>query len=375
MSDDDDSGLAEHLVNVARRHQAPPPPQQPSAETAGLVHAGGFHGNLPGSFWLSAAWSPDGSQLAYGGKTQPGSGVLQVWDGESGHHELVSMRHLTHGVAGWVISLAWAPDSKHLATLESHHKSGRLTLHIRSQADHRRAIDVPGDLAGVSQVAWSADGTLLALSGPGCPCTVLLDASDGSRRRVLDGVRGPVAWEPEGQLIAGVDGTTVVLCDQATGQRARVLEGQRHVPTAVAWARHGRYLAVGDGEEIRVWDAQAGAMRWTLPWMTDQGDRGPDGSVTAIEWLDGGGYLLEFRRQGGASRDEEDISLSTVILWDIETGKCQFGKLFHETLRTSRRRPIAGVALAPDHRRLALALDTVPPVIWRITGDLPHLLP
>jgi WD40 repeat protein len=192
---------------------------------------------------------------------------------------------------------------------------------------------------------------------------------------MLDGVRGPVAWEPEGQLIAGVDGTTVVLCDQATGQRAGVLEGQRHVPTAVAWARHGRYLAVGDGEEIRVWDAQAGAMRWTLPWMTDQGDRGPDGSVTAIEWLDGGGYLLEFRRQGGASRDEEDISLSTVILWDIETGKCQFGKLFHETLRTSRRRPIAGVALAPDHRRLALALDTAPPVIWRITGDLPHLLP
>ncbi len=319
----DDSGLADHLVNVARRHQPPPPPPpqpQPPAGKAGIERVGRFHGNLPGSFWLSSAWSPDGSQLAYGGRTQPGSGVLQVWDGESGHHELISMRHLTHGVAGVVISLAWAPDSKHLATLESHHKSGQLTLHIRSQAERRRAIDVPGGLAGMSQVAWSADGTLLALSGPHCPRTVLVDPSDGSRRGVLDGVRGPVACEPEGQLIAGVDGTAVVLCDQATGRRVRVLEGQRHVPAAVAWARHGRYLAVADGEDVRVWDAPAGAVRWTLPWTTVQGDRGPDGSVTAVEWLDGGGYLLEFRKQGGAWRDEQGRTVSTVILWDIETG-------------------------------------------------------
>jgi hypothetical protein len=33
------------------------------------------------------------------------------------------------------------------------------------------------------------------------------------------------------------------------------------------------------------------------------------------------------------------------------------------------------MALAPGQRRLALAIDTVPPVIWQITGDLPHYVP
>ena len=141
MSDDDDNGLTGHLANIARKHQAPPP--QPQAGKVGVARVGRFHGNLPGSFWLSEAWSPDGSQLAYGGKTQLGSGVLQAWDGKSGHHEEFAMRHLTHGVTGPVISLAWAPDSKHLASLESHHKSGHLTVHIRSKAERSRAIDLP----------------------------------------------------------------------------------------------------------------------------------------------------------------------------------------------------------------------------------------
>ncbi len=372
MSEDDDSGPAGFVVNLARQRQAPP--AQPPTGKPGITRVARFHGNPPSSFWLSMAWSPDGSQLAYGGKTQLGLGVLHAWNGESGHHEAFAMRHLTHGVTGPVISLDWAPDSKHLATLEAGRRSGPPTVRIRSQAERSRAIDVPAGLPA-AQVTWSADGTLLAVSGPDCPGTVLVDPSDGRQRRVLDGVRGPVAWEPEGPLIAGVEGTTVVLCDPATGRRVRVLAGHKHVPSTVAWARHGQYLAVADGEKIRVWNAASGDEVWTLPWTTAEGDRGPDGTVTAIQWLDGGGYLLEFRPRGGAWRDEQGSTVSTVILWDIETGKWQFVELFYETLRTNQRRPIAGVALAPDGRRLALALDTAPPAIWRITGDLPHHRP
>jgi WD40 repeat protein len=367
---DEDSGPAEFLINVARQRQSAP--RQPSAGKVTVTRVGHFHGNLPGSFWLSAAWSPDGSQLVFGGKTQLGHGVLQAWNGESGHHEGFAMRHLTHGVIGPVISLAWAPDSRQLATLESEHKSGRLTVHVRSQAERSRAISLPPGLA-VSQVTWSPDSALLALSGPHCPHTVLVDPADGRQRRVLDGVSGPVAWEPEGQLIAGTRGTDVVLCDRVTGEQVRVLTEHTHVATALAWARHGRYLAVADGEEIRVWNAASGAWRWKLPWTTAEGDRGPDPTVTAMEWLDGGGYLLEFRPRGGAWRDEQDSTVSTVVLWDIETGKSQFVELFYETRGTSNRRhPIAGLALAPDHRRLALAIDTATPAIWQITGDLPH---
>jgi WD40 repeat protein len=271
-----------------------------------------------------------------------------------------------------VVSLSWSPDSKRLATVESHHKSGQVTVHVRSQSDRSRAIDLPGGVRSLSQVAWSPDGALLALSGPDCPGTVLVDPSSGGLRRVLDGVSGPVAWEPEGRLIAGVEGTSVVLVDPVTGQRARTLAAQRHKPSALAWARHGKYLAVADGEDIFVWDTAAGNWWWKLPWTTAEGDRGPDSTVNSLDWLDGGGYLLEFRRRGGAWRDEKESTVSTVILWDTGTGQPQFVKRFYEISRADHRRPIAATVLAPAPGRIAVAIDEAPPQIWEVTGDLTH---
>src|SRR5262249_45511433 len=193
------------------------------------TRVGRFHGSFPNSYWLSAAWSPDGSQLAYGGKTQQGSGVLELWNGESGHHEGFSGRHLTHDVTGAVLSLAWAPDSRRLATVESG-RSGELAVRVRSQAGGSRPVALPPGLP-VSQVAWSPDGTLLALSGPGCPDTVLADASAGGQYRVLPGVSGPVAWEPDGRLIARVDGTSIVLSDPVTGKKTNALTPHAIQPT------------------------------------------------------------------------------------------------------------------------------------------------
>jgi hypothetical protein len=210
------------------------------------------------------------------------------------------MRHLTHGVTGEVLSLSWAPDSSGLATLELNHKSGERAVGIRSQARGSHMHAVPHGLV-VSRVAWSPDGALLALSGPLCAQTVLFDPASGTVRRTLDNLSGPVAWQPGGRLLAGIYETSVLLCDPATGGRVGRLAGQEHPPTAIAWARHGKFLAVADGERIRVWDADAGTEVSVIPWTTGEGDRGPDGKITSIEWLDGGRYLLEFRPRGGAA--------------------------------------------------------------------------
>ena len=166
----------------------------------------------------------------------------------------------------------------------------------------------------------------------------------------------------------------MLLCDPATGGRAGRLAGQEHHPTALAWDRHGKCLAVSDGEQIHVWEAEAGTRRCRLPWTTLEGDRGPDGTVTSMQWLDGGGYLMEFRRRGGAWHDELGGTVATVIVWDVENGQWVFVELFFEH-EQGRRQPIAGVASSPDGRRLALAVDFIPPVIWRIDGDLPHFVP
>src|SRR5215469_13222271 len=108
-----------HLISMAKRHDTPAPSGKVS-----IVKTGSFHGTFSNSNWRSQAWSPDGSQLAYGGHTASGAGILQVWDGKTGRHESHGMRHLTHGLTGEVLSLSWAPDSSGLATLELNHQRG-----------------------------------------------------------------------------------------------------------------------------------------------------------------------------------------------------------------------------------------------------------
>jgi WD40 repeat protein len=372
---DDSHGLEAHLLNAERRQQqAAAQPQQSGQVT--ITRAERFKGTFPSTYWLSAAWSPDGAHFAAGGRHsgKGGFGRLQIWNGESGAHEGFGMRHLTHGITGAVISLAWAPHATEhaaeLATVERDHQSGAVAVHVRSQREGSRALSLPEGLP-VSQVAWSPDGTLLALSGSGCPYTALVDPASGTVRRLLDGLSGPVAWEPEGQLIAGTDSTGAVLCDAATGERVRTL-AQSHRPSAVAWARHGKYLAAADGEKIRVWDAHSGSTLWTLPWATAEGDRGSDGTVNTIQWLDGGRYLLEFRQKGGASRSESGATIGSVILWDIET-RSLFIELYHETVMNVRKPP-AAMALAPTGRRCLIVNDNLAPVVWVIGGELPHYM-
>ena len=68
-------------------------------------------------------------------------------------------------------------------------------------------------------------------------------------------------------------------------------------------------------------------------------------------------------------------TVSTVILWDTATGKWLFAQQFFELLSRYARGPIATAVLAPDHRRVVLAINNRAPVIWRIAGDLPHYVP
>jgi WD40 repeat protein len=367
---DDDTGRPKRVASVVRRQVTA---VQPVARDVDVSLAGQFRGDFPNAYWLTAAWSPDGAQLAFGGRTLGGAGVLQVWNAASGRRD--GARQLTQDLAGAVVSLAWSPDGRELATVESNLMSGRPSVRIRSKGDSGRAIEIPAGFS-VAQVAWSPDGSMLALTAPAAEATLLVDARTGGQRLLLGGVSGPVAFAPDRRLIAGIDGTSVVLCALDNGQRVRVLAGQQHVPAAISWARHGRYLAVADGQRIHIWNAESGAGLWDLPWAVAETSRTGDGAITALDWLDGGRYLLEFRLDGAVLRDEAGTSsVSTVTLWDTADGTLQFAeKAAH--VGHGGRGPIATIALAPAARgrpgqhSLALALADTPPVIWQITGNL-----
>jgi WD40 repeat protein len=373
VSDDDgDHGFEGFLVNRARRHQAAQ--QAPAAGSHDINRVARFDGSAPYSRWLSAAWSADGSQVAVGGWNVDGKhGELEIWNGHKGHHEGHSTRHLRHDLAGPVVSLSWAPDGTHLATIETDAKTGLPVLHIRSQAEGKRAISVP-EGTQMTQVAWSPDGSLLALSDRATRKTLLVDPASGQLRHTLAGLSGPVAWEPGGHRIAGQDRAQVAIFDALTGQRERTISGQKFKATAVAWATGGKVLAVSDGEHIRVLDADSGERLWNLPWATSEGDRSHDSSVHSIGWLDGGRYLLEFRKHGAMSRTDESTMVGTVALWDVTTQVlCWY--LFHETIAQVQCPP-AEILVGPQGGRQTLVFfDAVPPQVWEISGELPGFEP
>ena len=371
MSNEDEThGFEGFLVDRARRKQAA---QQPAPTKAhDITRSARFDGAATDTYWLSAAWSPDGSQVAAGGRNPSGKhGVLEIWNGRTGHHEGHGTRHLRHDLAGPVVSMSWAPDSTRLATIEGDVKSSRHVLNIRSQADGKRPIDLP---LGPSQVAWSPDGSQLALSAPGARSVHLVDPAGGQPRRTLAGVSGPVAWEPGGHRIAAPDGPNVAIFDAASGQRERTITGQQHEATAVSWATHGKVLAVSDGEHIRVVDADNGERLWNLPWATAEGDRSDDPSVHYIGWLDGGRYLLEFRKHGALSRSDASARIGTVALWDVTTHSL-FWYFFHETILRVQRPPAKVLAGPQGGRQTLIFFDHQPPQVWEITGDLPGLRP
>jgi WD40 repeat protein len=373
VSDDDNiHGFEGFLVNRARRQQAAQ--QQAPTKAHDITRVARFDGATPGMHWLSAAWSPDGSQVAVGGRHLSGShGELEIWNGRTGHHEGHSTRHLRHDLAGPVVSMSWAPDSAHLATIEKNSKSGLLVLNVRSQAEGKHAIALP-EGAQMDQVAWSSDGSLLALSSRGARTTLLVEPGSGQLRRTLEGLSGPVAWEPGGHRIAGPDGADVAIFDAVTGQRERTIAGQDHQATAVSWATRGKVLAVSDGEHIRVVDADSGERLWNLPWVTAEGDRSDNSSVRSIGWLDSGRYLLEFRKYGAWSRSDANTRVGTVALWDV-TAHSLFWFLFHETTGHVQRPP-AEVLVGPQGGRQTLIFfDHHPPSVWEISGDLPGYEP
>ena len=374
MSDDDNKhGFQGFMVDRARRKQAAQ--QQAPTKAHDINRVARFDGSTPAMHWLSAAWSPDGSQVATGGWHALGNkhGELEIWNGRTGQHEGHSTRHLRHDLAGHVISLSWAPNSTHLATIETHLKSGLPVLNIRSQAEGKRTINLP-EGTKIEQVAWSPDGSQLALSARGARSVLLVDPGNGQLRRTLEGVSGPVAWEPGGHRIAGPDGANVAIFDAATGQRERTISGQDHEATAVSWATRGKVLAVSDGEHIRVLDADSGGRLWNLPWATSEGDRSDDSSVHYIGWLDSGRYLVEFRKWGAWSRSDASSRIGTITLWDITTHSL-FWYFFHETINHVQYPP-AEILVGPQGGRQTLIFfDDQPPQVWEISGDLPGFEP
>ncbi len=120
----------------------------------------------------------------------------------------------------------------------------------------------PDVRSGVSHVAWSPDGRVLAAASQDGSISLIAAASGAVRQRVAGHKEGVVglAFGPDGRHLAsaGLDGA-VRVWTVSDGSLHRELTAAAGEFTAVDWQPHGDWLALGtqDGR-VRLWDGVAG---------------------------------------------------------------------------------------------------------------------
>jgi WD40 repeat protein len=130
-----------------------------------------------------------------------------------------------------------------------------------------------GHTGGVISVAWSPNGKVIASSSydntirlwdmkVGRPLRTFIDHED---------VVSCVAWSSKGILASGSDDQTVRLWNPKTGQNVRTYTGHSGWVISVAWSPDGQLLASGSGDStICLWNPKESVKRFVVRPLTGE---------------------------------------------------------------------------------------------------------
>jgi WD40 repeat protein len=243
------------------------------------------------------SWSPDGRLVAVSSE-----GTARVWDAETG-----TVQYTLLGHSGFILSVAWSPDSSRLVTGSS--DGTAKVWEIGSDGVRERwSLSAQETKSGIVGVAFSPDGTRVM-------------AGDASISAVQVWDLGPTGDAEWANL-------------PAPGYpAAEFMPDGRRVVTS-SWAHRLDRLGAG---AVTIWDLQAGRDPRTIGPPTDyfaftSFAVSPDGSSIAL---------------GGDSNPKDVGGASAARAWNTSTGE--------ELWRIGHGRTVNEVALSPDGEHVATA--------------------
>jgi WD40 repeat protein len=210
----------------------------------------------------AVAWSADSQLVATGGSDR----ILRVWEAATGTERL-SVQATADPDAGSISGIAWSPDGSRLALALTRPDNVVLVL---DPSSGRTVLKLSGHTDPVSAVAWSRDSLFLASSSYDKTCRVW-DSATAASRATLVGHGGfvySVTWNHDGTRVAtaGADGTIRVWdpldgTEVLTSRDTRATSGRWPVAwTEPAWPRPAPTVEYGSGQVVR-WQSSEGVLR------------------------------------------------------------------------------------------------------------------
>jgi tetratricopeptide (TPR) repeat protein len=174
------------------------------------------------------------------------------------------------------------------------------TVEIRDTSSGKLIHTLRGHSAGITALAWNAQGTLLAsASWDGTACIWNLATGKAQKRIELSHQDRKICWSPDGEYLATIGNRDVQIWSAQRGTMECQYRDQHQIH-AVAWSPDGRCVASGGwGNDITVWDAFTADAISVLTGHTSP--------ITSLCWNPSGTRL--------ASASEDRF----VRIWDVET--------------------------------------------------------
>lgn len=227
------------------------------------------------------AFHPDRQLLASGGQ----DGRIRLWNTDSGaeHAQLAAG-------SDWVETLAWSRDGSTLAVA-----AGK---RIRFVNVHGELLsETPDHSSTIADIRWQPHTELLAVASyggvslwrPGDPEPVQQIDFKGSLLRL--------AWRPDGQiLVAGTQEASVRYFDVKGGGDPLQMSGFATKVRELSWHHSSRWLAIGGGPMICVWDCSGNGPKNRRPLLLEVND-GTE-RITTVQFQHNGPLLAAGNEAG-----------------------------------------------------------------------------
>ncbi len=260
---------------------------------------------------------------------------------------LSTNRHVN--AAAFNADLAWSPDGTMIALSEGPYgctaAAGSHVILLIDPATKQELQRLSGNLCPILSVAWSHDSRQVAAG-----------SEDGSIQ-VWDVLKGQVvltmeqhpswgrfglAWSPDDSQIASliVDGDIIEIWDASTGKYVSRHENHTGLVTSVDWSPDGTGLAYSSTDNtIRIWNIVTSENEHILQGHTEQ--------IASVDWSPDGNQLVS----GGKDK--------TFRIWSSITGKLI--KTFQSHTGT-----VLTVRWSPDSRFVASGSDDKTIEIWNV---------